>query len=258
MGTRRTTQFPATKRMAEGRRSRDFWLYFRTRPTLRAELLYLFPLAVLYHVGANITGVRNGVDVVSLGLSLLDRYWPRVVLGLEFSVLAAFVVLYFWARKQEHFGWKMMGRVLVESAVYAVTIGSAIVLVLTGVFRMHPPTMGPTGSGGWLWIVQVSAGAGLYEELVFRLFLFGGLVHFLQDRDGWSKGAAVAAAMPVSAVLFALAHHIPPSGEPLALWPLAYRTLAGMLFAVVYYYRGLSVAAYTHAIYDVYVMALGA
>jgi membrane protease YdiL (CAAX protease family) len=66
--------------------------------------------------------------------------------------------------------------------------------------------------------------------------------------------AAVAVTMTVSSLLFALAHHVPPHGEPLAVWPLAFRALAGALFATIYYLRGFAVAVYTHTIYDIYVM----
>jgi membrane protease YdiL (CAAX protease family) len=37
---------------------------------------------------------------------------------------------------------------------------------------------------------------------------------------------------------------------------MAYRTLGGMTFGLIYLYRGLGVAAWTHALYDVLVLAL--
>ena len=246
------------KRLPETRRTKDLWLYFSSRPNLETEVLFLFPLALVYHLGTAVNGRLNGVDMVSVALSILDRYWPRVTLGLEIGVLVGFLVLWWWARKKEQFAWKFIGPVMAESVLYAMSMGTVIFLVLVRVFGMEPPSMAG-GAGkitGWFDTFQVSAGAGLYEELVFRLILFGGTTKFLLESAKWSKPAAMLTALVGSSILFSAAHHW-PGGEPFALWPFAYRTLAGMLFGAIYWYRGLSVAAYTHAFYDVMVIGAG-
>ena len=104
-------------------------------------------------------------------------------------------------------------------------------------------------------VLVISAGAGFHEELIFRLGLMGGLAWLLsgitQKRRAW------VIALAVSSVLFSLAHHIGPSGEAFTFAAFVYRTLAGVFFALVYQVRGFAVAAWTHALYDVYVLSLG-
>ncbi len=243
------------KRLPEKHRTRGLWIYFASRPSLSTEVLFLFPLALLYHLGTLFNGRLNGVDLVSMGLILLDRHWPEVTLGLEIAVLVGFMGLWWWARSRQEFAWRNIGPVLAEAGLYAVSLGSLVVFLLVKVFHMEPPVMaGGVGSrGGWLDVVQVSAGAGLYEELVFRLILFGGLVKLLVGKANWSKSGAMFTALAVSSLLFSAAHHW-PGGEPFEVWAFAYRTLTGMLLGLIYWYRGLSVAAYTHAFYDVMVL----
>ena len=67
------------------------------------------------------------------------------------------------------------------------------------------------------------------------------------------------AAVLLSSLLFAAAHHVGPYGEEfhwraLASWSIfAFRTLAGIFFSVVYVYRGFGIAAGSHAAYDILV-----
>lgn len=240
--------------MAEARRRRSFWVYLSTVPNTLTEVLFIFPVLLFYHLGSHITSLRNGVDLVSVFLAELDIRVPYSVFAVNALILVAFVVLYFMARKNEDFKIGMLGAVLLESLVYALSMGTLIVVVLIYIFRMHPPVMAPGVVERWFNVVYISAGAGLHEELVFRLLLFGGTVYLLEEYTRVERGAALAIGLALSSVLFALAHHVPPHGEPLALWPLAFRTLAGVFFGLLYRLRGLSVAVYTHMLYDIYVL----
>ena len=69
---------------------------------------------------------------------------------------------------------------------------------------------------------------------------------------------AVIAALCVSALLFSFAHHVGPHGDPFALDVFVYRALAGAVFGLVFYFRSLAHAVYTHFLYDVYVLVLSA
>jgi hypothetical protein len=93
----------------------------------------------------------------------------------------------------------------------------------------------------------------VHEELLFRLLLIGGTVAALTRWTSMSVGLATVIAVLGSAVLFSVAHYLGP--EEFALYTFAYRSLAGLVFASLFLLRGLAVAVYTHALYDVYVLA---
>jgi membrane protease YdiL (CAAX protease family) len=95
-------------------------------------------------------------------------------------------------------------------------------------------------------------GAGIYEELLFRLILLSGLWWLL--RYFWTASwKSLATAMLASSLLFALAHYIGPGGEEVKGFSLVFRFLAGVFFGVVFVYRGFGIAAGSHALYDILV-----
>jgi membrane protease YdiL (CAAX protease family) len=219
-----------------------------------AEVLFVFPVLLVYHVGTHLTDVRNGVDLVSALLALLYARLPWAVLVVDGVIVASFVSLYVYARRKERFALRMLWTVVAESTLYALTMGTVIVVLLIFVFGLQPPILSTKTVDRWVEVVFVSSGAGFYEELIFRLLMYGGTVWLLENHTRLHRSTAVAIGMVVSAGLFALAHHVPPQGEALAVWPFAFRALAGLVFAAIYELRGFSVAVYTHTLYDIYVL----
>jgi hypothetical protein len=95
-------------------------------------------------------------------------------------------------------------------------------------------------------------GAGIYEEALFRLGLFGGLALLLRGvRIPWPVAVLLAAGAASAA--FAAAHHIGPYGEPMRTDYFVFRTIAGLYFTVLFVARGFGIAVGAHAGYDVLV-----
>ena len=97
--------------------------------------------------------------------------------------------------------------------------------------------------------IAVSIGAGLYEELVFRMLLIAFIhtvmcnVFKLSDLTGITLGVII------SAILFALYHDLPNAGSLSAL-TLFFFSVAGIYLGILYISRGFGIAAATHAAYD--------
>ena len=95
-------------------------------------------------------------------------------------------------------------------------------------------------------------GAGVYEEVIFRLILCAGLARLLNFvLIPWV--AAVPMAMIFSSVLFSVAHHAGQNAESFQQSRFLFRIFAGMFFATVFWWRGFGVAAGAHAGYDIIV-----
>ncbi|HUJ76420.1 MAG TPA: CPBP family glutamic-type intramembrane protease, partial [bacterium] len=58
-----------------------------------------------------------------------------------------------------------------------------------------------------------------------------------------------------AALLFALAHYLGPLADSFSVHSFLFRALAGLIFTVLYYQRGFAIAAYSHALYDIWVLA---
>jgi hypothetical protein len=105
--------------------------------------------------------------------------------------------------------------------------------------------------------IVTGIGAGIYEELVFRLILICALMLLFQNILRLSHNNAIVLSVLVSAGLFSAYHHIDFfTGQlyqrtPLHLPEFAFRTLAGVYFALIFAIRGFGITAGTHAFYDV-------
>jgi membrane protease YdiL (CAAX protease family) len=95
-------------------------------------------------------------------------------------------------------------------------------------------------------------GAGIYEEVLFRLLLLSGLLGLLKLAD-LPAVLRLVLATTVSALLFAAAHHVGPNGEAFDGYVFLFRSLAGLYFALLFQLRGFGIAVGAHASYDVLV-----
>ena len=95
-------------------------------------------------------------------------------------------------------------------------------------------------------------GAGIYEEVLFRLGLFSGLVLLLR-MVLLPKFLAILIAGIVGALAFSAAHHLGPAGEELTAPKFLFRTVAGLIFTAIYAGRGLGTAVCSHAGYNILV-----
>jgi hypothetical protein len=223
--------------------------------------ILVFPLFLIYQLGILLSRGLNGVDFVTASLvQLCERDLGNYLVILTL-MLVAYAAILLLLRQRESFDPKAFLPVVAESAFYAVSMGSIILFVMHRFVELMPglslggQLSAALASGlSFLDVIVISAGAGLHEELIFRLIGVGGLSWLLAGVMGEKQGWVVA--VVVSSLVFSLAHHLGPSGEAFEFAAFVYRMLAGVFFAVVYQVRGLAVAVWTHAIYDVYVLGV--
>jgi membrane protease YdiL (CAAX protease family) len=230
----------------------------RDARNLLTSLILVFPLFLIYQIGVLFTlPLLNGADFLTVLLFRKVGLTTTAYLGYTALVTVLFAVAVGLLRRRQRFDPSVIVPVFIESAIYALTMGSLIVLVMTKVFGISPQLAGGGGiiaSQGLLTRAVMSIGAGVYEETVFRLLLLGGIAWVLERGLGLARWVAVAVAFVVSSLLFSAMHHIPPYGDPLQLGIFTFRVLAGICFGLLFWFRGFAVAVYTHALYDIYVM----
>ena len=108
----------------------------------------------------------------------------------------------------------------------------------------------------WLADVITGIGAGIYEELIFRLVLICILMLIFQDFFKLNRTTAIVVSILISAALFSAHHHIDflnwqPTRETFDISKFVFRTLAGVYFACLFAARGFGITAGTHAFYDI-------
>lgn len=208
------------------------------RGDLAASLVLVVPLLLAYQVGVLFAGQVSGADVVTrAAYGALGRTSYLVV---QAAIAVAFLVWIRRGQRGNQLELRVIAPVILEAAIYALTLGALITLVLE---RM----LGLSLSGGQ---VINALGAGVWEELVFRLGLFGGIVALLARQP---TKPVVVAALLASSIAFAGAHHLGVHGEPFTQHAFLYRCLAGVVFGMIFWFRSLAHVVYAHMFYDLFV-----
>jgi membrane protease YdiL (CAAX protease family) len=122
-------------------------------------------------------------------------------------------------------------------------------------------------NGKWLGLlanVVTGIGAGIYEELVFRLILIIALMVLFQDILQLGHKISIILSVFISAALFGAYHHIVYLGgqfiqsSPFSWAEFGFRTIAGIYFAVLFAIRGFGITAGAHAFYDIIAVFMNA
>ena len=143
---------------------------------------------------------------------------------------------------------KIFVGILAESIFLALISGFLIQSIIAQLLFM---TGGITHSV--LGDLALSIGAGLFEELFFRVFLTTLLI-WIGSRFIRVKGLAALLAILIASFLFSASHYIGSAGDPLELYSFLFRFLAGIWFTSIYAVRGFAIVSLTHAFYDIFVL----
>lgn len=224
---------------------------------LLTSLILVFPLFLIYQVGVLFTlPMLNGADFVttflfaSLGLTL------KGYLLFLAAVVGVFALALALLKRKQHFNGKVFLPVLLESVIYALTMGSLIVLLMTKVLGFPPTLAVGLPEQGLVTRLVMSLGAGVYEETVFRLGLLGGSIAAFEKLLGMSRWAALFGAFVFSSTVFSFVHYLPPTGDAFTFGSFTFRVLAGLVFGALFKLRGFAVVVYTHAFYDIFVLVI--
>ncbi len=232
--------------------------YLRRSRAPRYSILFAMPLLILYEglsamlTHSAVAGVRNGADVLlkSLFVALGGRD-GLVVFGLLLVGGAAVLVWRDLKRSGERLSARVFGGMLLESGLYAAVFGFVVGWLTTLVLE-GPRHLSVGGSAALDLPTQlvVSLGAGIYEELLFRVVLVGALMWVARRLFRAGTGLAATIAVIVSALIFSSFHYVGALGDTFTVASFTFRALAGVVFSVLYVTRGFGITAWTHALYD--------
>jgi hypothetical protein len=215
--------------------------HYTGRGDLGASLVLIFPLLLAYEIGVLFAGRVNGADLVTRAIYAAAGS-RAAYLAIYAVVAAGFLMWIRHTRRWDSLRLELAGPVILEAALYALTLGALVSLIVDRLL----------GLGLTAPSIISALGAGVHEELVFRLALIAGLVALARPLG---PRLAVAAAIAVSALVFAAAHHAGAHGEPWTAHAFAFRAVAGAVFGAIFWFRSLAHAVYAHVLYDLLVAA---
>jgi len=216
------------------------------------SILAILPLVVLYQVGIVDAGsqVRNIAEVwVTSPLGLLDMPAATV---LNMVLLVALLYALAQSSRAGPVSFAFLGLMVVEGFLYALLMYTGMAAATSYVLSKVGPMLAVGGVPAQAFLLSI--GAGVYEELLFRLLLVGGGTLVLEGLFQWGRFTSLFVTVILSSFLFAAAHHVGTLAEPVTSFAFLFRALSGVALATVYVARGLGVAVWTHALYNVLVL----
>ena len=260
--------------------------YWRESQQPIYSALIVLPFLAVYEIGL----VALHSDVINGGQAIIKQLGAPVVrtLGVSGSLISlVFIVAAFLVWQIRRKGtWKVQTPILVamfvESLFFAVLLFLILRLFVHYVaddprpvptkrhteMRLNDPQQ-PAATHEALPVpcaVRTSAesgtelrdfvlycGAGVYEELVFRVMLLGLLVLVLTRLMHMEHAYAAAWSVALGAIIFSAYHHIGENGDRFELNVFLQRMLCGLYFSALFYNRSFGVAAASHAMYDILV-----
>jgi hypothetical protein len=217
--------------------------YVRSTREPLYNLVFLLPLVVIYEVATIfVTGVSPAHELVAQRIIRVTLGW----IGVEGSWLAGVLLLatlLVWHLRTQR-SW------LVRPYVPLLMIVESAVLVLP-LIVLHS-LMLQIGGGGNNFRARLlqTFGAGLYEELLFRLYLVGGLMLLAHQLRVRGPTVSVAIIL-IGGAVFAWCHFAPIGADAFG-WPaFLHRMAAGAYLSFVFLRRGLGVAVGCHVLHNI-------
>jgi hypothetical protein len=228
------------------------------------SLIFIAPLLIFYQIASTLHPTAatqtSGPDVVAF-LLMLKFFALFGAAGKILPPLAVVAILLSW-HLARHDKWtfdpKLYLGMFGESILWAIpifVIGLAMLRYSSG-SPPHTPGYAISNPAHLSWFTDVflSIGAGVYEELLFRLIAITTLNILLVDICELRLQTAIPIIIITSAVLFSAYHYL--GSEPIPLGSFFFLTAMGVYLAGIYIYRGFGITVGTHALYDLIVVSL--
>ncbi len=226
-------------------------------------LIFLLPMLIAYELGAflYLSGGQDQQTTIA-AWGMLARFFEMFgVVGFHLPGVLLITVLLIWHVLQ-HDPWRVHLSVLVgmamEACVWTVPL-TILLIVLQSVLigDSAPPAAAQVADAAglrdlpWQARLTISAGAGLYEELLFRMIAIAAVHALLVDIMRLPNRFGGGMAIVVSAVAFALYHN--QAGGSEIGWAGAFVPyfVAGLYFGLLYVVRGFGLVVAVHFLYDV-------
>jgi hypothetical protein len=255
--------------------AQDSYLERTSRPIY--ALMFLVPFIVFYELGTIFinTDVLDKSQVRVVAFVWLQQALEHIGLGGKFAWIAPpvfVVVILLWMQVASRKSWSFVVTDVLPMAFECILLAVPLLVLSLFLNSSAPATNAAVVLRGadalvsrsLLADVVTGVGAGIYEELIFRLILISLLMIVFQDLLRLGHSSAIILSVLVSAALFSAHHHLVffdgrfSLAAPFA-WPVfIFRTAAGIYFATIFAIRGFGITAGTHGFYDILATVINA
>ena len=231
--------------------------YFRNTQNILVSLIFIFPFVILYEIicffyfkGKNYQ-IRNSADIIIRDFfnffgSLSDEIYA-------ITLLAILLFIYF-INKSNNKNFFINYRYLLFMFVEGVLFGFLLLILLNDISIFYNAR--DIYQSNLLLNLYLCIGAGIWEEILFRLLLFSSMYKFLNIVFKKDKIFPLFLSFLLSSILFSLFHYIGNNADIFNFNTFIIRSIGGLLLCILYYYRGFGIAVISHISYDFILVSL--
>lgn len=235
--------------------------YWQDSRKPRYSLLVALPLFIIYQVlealepATHGGELRNGADAIlsTLFARIAGPRGPLLFMACLVAV-GLWLVIRDYRKSGRELRFPMFLLMLGEATVLALAFGIVVSAIASQLVRPTAMLQQTLAQMSMSTKLMLSLGAGLYEELLFRVLLVGSVAWGGRRLLGWRPVVAGTWAALVGAVVFSGFHYIGPYGDEFTLYSFVFRTIAGLAFSALFLLRGFGITAWTHGLYDAFLL----
>jgi|FLOH01.1.fsa_nt_gi membrane protease YdiL (CAAX protease family) len=218
--------------------------YIKVSKSFQYSIILTAPLAVFYELSTLLLFSTQSYELRNTADIFIRDWINQIGLDAPFLISILFALLFIimiglGIQREEKYPIisKYFMFMILES------IGLGIILYLLLMAINGALTMQMLNSDVATVQLNLAIGAGIYEELIFRVILIPIIMMTFMRGFQFKKGMSVFLAIVGSSTIFSFFHLLI---EPFTLQAFMSRFLGGMFLSTVYVWRGYGITVYTH------------
>jgi hypothetical protein len=226
--------------------------YFHESELPLTSLVFLLPLIIIYELGTQYlaAGAQHGPAQQIIAFMMMQQFFRLFGVHGQHLPAVAIITILLCQHAFHNERWRFRLRTLGFMAVESVLLALPLIAIARELPRYFPLAALHASRQD---VVIMSLGAGVYEEMVFRLALFSFLSIALKDVLRLNSFWVYLGVVAISAVAFSAYHYLSPL-EHFEWRSFLFRAIAGAYFGILFLLRGFGITAAAHASYDILIL----
>jgi len=230
--------------------------YFEYSKNILVSILFISPFIFLYeficffYFKNSSFQIRNSADIIIRNIFNNFGSYAEAIYSL--SLLSSIMFLYFINKDKKQLDIQFSYLVLMffEGCIF----GFILLLILNDLnFTLISTNVYQTNL---LLNLYLSIGAGIWEEILFRVILFSLLIKIFSLILKDNNLIIIILSIIISSIIFSLFHYIGQGADQIDLNSFIIRFIGGLLLCSLYYFRGFGVSVIAHISYDFILVSL--
>ncbi|WP_096894179.1 CPBP family intramembrane glutamic endopeptidase [Candidatus Scalindua japonica] len=225
--------------------------YLTRSRNLPKSFLFILPLLVFYEIGLVLYGTETKNTAGIIVKKPFEIFGDNAALVFNSLIIIISFCSIFYIEKKNHLSYRIFIPMFFESVVYGFAIGYVTLFFVHGYL---PFDISNSYVQSFIKGIIISLGAGIYEEILFRMLLLSALYFIIIKALRINPIIGSFISILICAFIFSIMHYIGPSSDNFSISSFSFRLVAGIILSAIFVFRGLGIAVYTHAIYDILVI----